>query len=104
MSLWILAVFEMTTTKMTDVCTIAQMSEQGVYPSDEQRHSFAKRLLTWFELHGRHGLPWQYHHQPSADIYAVWVSEIMLQQTQVVTVLKFLSRFWHDLQPYKSLL
>lgn len=83
----------MTTTKTTDVCTTAQMSEQGVYPSDEQRHSFAKRLLAWFELHGRHGLPWQYHHQPSADIYAVWVSEIMLQQTQVVTVLKFFEPF-----------
>lgn len=104
----------MTTTKTTGACAAAQMSEQGVYPSDEQQHHFAKRLLSWFERHGRHGLPWQYHHQSSADIYAIWLSEIMLQQTQVVTVLKFfepfLARFgtvqalaaaeWQDVAPF----
>ena len=55
--------------------------------------SFAKRLVAWQKQHGRHDLPWQ----ASADPYRVWLSEIMLQQTQVVTVMgyydKFLKRF-----------
>ena len=55
--------------------------------------SFAKRLVAWQKQHGRHDLPWQ----SSADPYRVWLSEIMLQQTQVVTVKayydKFLKRF-----------
>lgn len=55
--------------------------------------NFAPRLLTWFATHGRHDLPWQYHHQDHADIYAVWLSEIMLQQTQVATVLGYFPRF-----------
>lgn len=45
-------------------------------------------LLTWFEQHGRHDLPWQV-----GDPYRVWVSEIMLQQTQVTTVLGYYGRF-----------
>jgi A/G-specific adenine glycosylase len=55
--------------------------------------SFAERLVAWQKQHGRHDLPWQ----SSADPYRVWLSEIMLQQTQVVTVMayydKFLKRF-----------
>lgn len=49
----------------------------------------SKRLLKWFDQHGRHDLPWQ--HDPSP--YRVWVSEIMLQQTQVTTVVPFFKRF-----------
>lgn len=55
--------------------------------------TFAPRLLTWFEKYGRHDLPWQYHHQQHSNIYAVWLSEIMLQQTQVKTVLDYFPRF-----------
>lgn len=54
---------------------------------------FSTRVLDWFEREGRHDLPWQYHHRPTADIYAVWLSEIMLQQTQVITVLGYFERF-----------
>jgi A/G-specific adenine glycosylase len=50
---------------------------------------FAPRLLAWFAAHGRHDLPWQ---QPRTA-YRVWVSEIMLQQTQVATVIPFFERF-----------
>ena len=54
---------------------------------------FAPRLLAWFDQQGRHDLPWQ--HNKTA--YRVWVSEIMLQQTQVTTVIpyyqKFMARF-----------
>lgn len=51
--------------------------------------TFAARLLRWFDAHGRHDLPWQ--HPRSA--YRVWVSEIMLQQTQVATVIGYFDRF-----------
>ena len=44
---------------------------------------FAKKLLDWFDLNGRKNLPWQSDITP----YRVWVSEIMLQQTQVATVI-----------------
>lgn len=51
--------------------------------------SFSKNLLTWFHQHGRKTLPWQ--QQPTA--YRVWISEIMLQQTQVQTVIPYFERF-----------
>ena len=51
--------------------------------------SFAQRLVRWQRLHGRHGLPWQGTHDP----YRVWLSEVMLQQTQVVTVIDYYHRF-----------
>ncbi len=50
---------------------------------------FAERLLTWFDVHGRHNLPWQQNPTP----YRVWVSEVMLQQTQVATVIPYFERF-----------
>jgi A/G-specific adenine glycosylase len=49
----------------------------------------ARRLLAWFDEHGRHDLPWQ---QPR-EAYRVWLSEIMLQQTQVTTVIPYFERF-----------
>ncbi|HBQ23991.1 MAG TPA: A/G-specific adenine glycosylase, partial [Gammaproteobacteria bacterium] len=48
--------------------------------------SISKPLLQWFDQHGRHSLPWQASHSSPANIYHVWLSEIMLQQTQVSTV------------------
>jgi A/G-specific adenine glycosylase len=50
---------------------------------------FSDRLLVWFSQHGRHDLPWQINRTP----YRVWVSEIMLQQTQVVTVIPYFNQF-----------
>lgn len=49
---------------------------------------FAQRLSAWQRTHGRHDLPWQ-----GADAYRVWLSEIMLQQTQVATVIPYYQRF-----------
>ena len=51
--------------------------------------AIAPRLLAWFDVHGRHDLPWQRERTP----YTVWVSEVMLQQTQVTTVVPFYLRF-----------
>lgn len=50
---------------------------------------FSRPLLKWFDLHGRKDLPWQSPREP----YRVWVSEIMLQQTQVQTVIAYFNRF-----------
>jgi len=51
---------------------------------------FAKDLLVWFQEHGRKNLPWQ---SSPPDIYHVWLSEIMLQQTQVATVVDYFINF-----------
>ena len=51
--------------------------------------SFARQLLDWFDRHGRKDLPWQ----QDISAYRVWVSEIMLQQTQVATVIPYYQRF-----------
>ena len=51
--------------------------------------SFAVEVLAWFDVHGRHDLPWQASRNP----YPVWISEIMLQQTQVATVIPYYDRF-----------
>ncbi|MDD4929613.1 MAG: A/G-specific adenine glycosylase [Gallionella sp.] len=49
---------------------------------------FSSALIAWQRVSGRHGLPWQ-----GGDAYRVWLSEIMLQQTQVVTVIPYFQRF-----------
>jgi len=50
---------------------------------------FSKRLIAWQRDHGRHELPWQRFRDP----YRVWLSEVMLQQTRVVTVIPYFERF-----------
>ena len=52
---------------------------------------FAQRLLNWYDQHGRTDLPWQQPRTP----YGVWVSEIMLQQTQVNTVIPYYGPLLH---------
>ena len=64
------------------------MSADAVLSASVVR-GFAQRLLAWHPVHGRSDLPWQ----GSRDPYRVWLSEIMLQQTQVVTVLGYYQRF-----------
>ena len=50
---------------------------------------FATVVLGWYDRHGRKDLPWQQARTP----YRVWVSEVMLQQTQVATVIPYFERF-----------
>lgn len=50
---------------------------------------FSTRLIAWQRIHGRHDLPWQ----NTRDAYRIWLSEIMLQQTQVSTVIPYYARF-----------
>jgi len=60
---------------------------------------FAENLLNWYDNHGRHNLPW--HHNRNA--YRVWVSEIMLQQTQVTTVIPYFQAFMERFPDVQSL-
>jgi A/G-specific adenine glycosylase len=53
------------------------------------RDPFSARLLAWYDAHGRKTLPWKRRRDP----YRIWVSEIMLQQTQVATVIPYFERF-----------
>lgn len=50
---------------------------------------FSQAVLVWFDQHGRHDLPWQ----ANKTAYNTWISEIMLQQTQVATVIPYYQRF-----------
>ena len=61
--------------------------------------NFAETLLGWFELYGRHDLPWQ----EDKSAYRVWLSEIMLQQTQVATVIPYYQRFLNRFPSINSL-
>ncbi len=60
---------------------------------------FARRVLDWFDAHGRKQLPWQTDPTP----YRVWVSEIMLQQTQVATVIPYYERFMTQFPDVRAL-
>ena len=70
---------------MTAVTTLAH--------NDIHFDAFAPRLLAWFTENGRHDLPWQQHQTDTPNPYIVWLSEVMLQQTQVTTVLPYFARF-----------
>nr|WP_299243713.1 A/G-specific adenine glycosylase [uncultured Halomonas sp.] len=60
-----------------------------LHPIELTAGTFQKRLFEWFDRHGRKTLPWQQDKTP----YRVWISEIMLQQTQVATVIPYYERF-----------
>ena len=61
--------------------------------------SFSNRLLTWFDEYGRKHLPWQQDTTP----YRVWISEIMLQQTQVATVIPYYEKFTRSFPSIETL-
>ena len=61
----------------------------SVAPAHALPRQYAPALLQWFDANGRHDLPWQHPRTP----YRVWLSEIMLQQTQVRVVIPYFERF-----------
>ncbi|MEE9310598.1 MAG: A/G-specific adenine glycosylase [Cocleimonas sp.] len=61
--------------------------------------TFSQKVLTWFDQHGRKDLPWQQDINP----YRVWVSEIMLQQTQVKTVIPYYQKFMQSFPDVQAL-
>ena len=64
-----------------------------------QAASFNKTVLTWFDSHGRKNLPWQFNR----TAYRVWLSEVMLQQTQVSTVIPYFERFTQQFKDVSQL-
>ena len=62
-------------------------------------NSFAEKLIDWQKQNGRHHLPWQ----NTRDPYAIWLSEIMLQQTQVSTVVPYYQKFLQCFPDIKTL-
>ena len=66
-------------------------------------NSLAPRLLDWFAENGRHDLPWQQHQTDTPNPYIVWLSEVMLQQTQVTTVLPYFARFMESFPTVQDL-
>ncbi len=63
---------------------------QSTFPKNIlPKNGISTKLLAWFDVHGRKNLPWQQNRTP----YRVWVSEIMLQQTQVTTVIPYYQKF-----------
>ena len=65
----------------------------------QMHENFSQQVLDWFQQYGRHNLPWQKDKTP----YKVWVSEIMLQQTQVNTVIPYFERFMASFPDVESL-
>jgi A/G-specific adenine glycosylase len=64
-----------------------------------QDPSFSRAVIDWQKAHGRHALPWQ----NTRDAYRIWLSEIMLQQTQVTAVLGYYARFLERFPTVQSL-
>jgi A/G-specific adenine glycosylase len=62
-------------------------------------NSFSEKVINWYELHGRHDLQWR----KSITPYRIWISEIMLQQTQVVTVEPYFKKFIKKYPTLKSI-
>jgi A/G-specific adenine glycosylase len=71
-------------------------TDPSIAPAD---YGFSQRIIDWQRAYGRHDLPWQRNHDP----YAIWVSEIMLQQTQVATVISYYERFLARFPTVRSL-
>ncbi len=61
--------------------------------------NFADQVLAWFDIHGRKHLPWQ----QDINAYRVWISEIMLQQTQVATVIPYFEKFMQSFPTIETL-
>jgi A/G-specific adenine glycosylase len=74
-------------------------SKKPILTQVTMKNVFTENLLIWFQKHGRHDLPWQQDPTP----YRVWVSEIMLQQTQVSTVINYYQRFINKFSSIKLL-
>ncbi len=76
----------------------ATLQHDAVWQDAAWRQSLRRRLLRWFDRHAR-DLPWRRDPTP----YRVWVSEIMLQQTQVATVIPYYERFLNSFPDVRSL-
>jgi len=74
-------------------------NKHQIMPPKTKINYFRKQVLAWFEHSGRHDLPWQKNTTP----YRVWISEIMLQQTQVSTAIPYFQKFMKSFPSVKTL-
>ncbi len=74
---------------MKILCPTESQARANLAPNDFVDPSFSATVIAWQQQHGRHALPWQ----QTRDAYRVWLSEIMLQQTQVAAVIPYYQRF-----------
>ena len=88
---------------MTQLTANSTSSEITFSHSTTSLDSLAPRLLHWFAINGRHDLPWQQHQTDTPNPYIVWLSEVMLQQTQVTTVLPYFARFMESFPTVQDL-
>ena len=88
---------------MTQLTANSTSSEITFSHSTTSLNSLAPRLLDWFAINGRHDLPWQQHQTDTPNPYIVWLSEVMLQQTQVTTVLPYFARFMESFPTVQDL-
>ncbi len=79
----------LTETKCMQAIKLTDDGSAQEHVRESTETDFATRLLAWFDQHGRHDLPWQHPRTP----YRVWLSEVMLQQTQVQTVIPYFQAF-----------
>jgi A/G-specific adenine glycosylase len=80
-------------------CQARSQATADLRTSVSKNDAFSSALLKWFDQHGRKTLPWQHPRSP----YRVWLSEVMLQQTQVRTVIPYFERFVAALPTLQSL-
>ena len=73
----------------TDFYHTATSKPFSLFPKISSVPTFAEKIIRWQKRDGRHDLPWQ----NTRDPYRIWVSEIMLQQTQVSAVIEYYARF-----------
>jgi A/G-specific adenine glycosylase len=87
--------------RMKRLAEAAPRGEQGSNPVNDAvpDSEFSAAVVRWQRLHGRHALPWQ----QTRDPYRIWLSEIMLQQTQVSAVIPYYLRFLAQFPDVKSL-
>jgi len=84
---------------MNQLDLLAESNEKTLKKLPALAFDFATELLAWFDQKGRHDLPWQHNKTP----YRVWVSEIMLQQTQVTTVIPYYEKFMQSFPSVEAL-
>ena len=90
-------------TKKSDQPSASIITHDSTSYDSTSYDSFAPRLLAWFTENGRHDLPWQQHQTDTPNPYIVWLSEVMLQQTQVTTVLPYFARFMESFPTVQNL-
>ncbi|MDQ9168979.1 A/G-specific adenine glycosylase [Oxalobacteraceae bacterium R-40] len=82
-----------------EVSVSSSRENDGILRNETVNSGLANEVIAWQRQHGRHALPWQ----NTRDAYRIWISEIMLQQTQVAAVIPYYERFMRRFPTVQSL-